>query len=191
MLKGRDKLAEFAERLPLRIGNLANGQLDECQELIEAVEATDHELFLYALLMVRDRLADSPFAAESRARVVLSGGASQLTGIPELATRILSRPVRIGRPLGFARLPAEVPTSTLSPAAAPAAALTIIDQMPTSLRSVACPFGLRSSQGRAHAPPLTLSFRSAQKSAYRTADCVGGWNGSALQLIWSGPGPGH
>ncbi|MEN3346775.1 MAG: cell division protein FtsA, partial [Bradyrhizobium sp.] len=35
--------------------------------------------------MVRDRLADSPFAAEPRARVVLSGGASQLTGIPELA----------------------------------------------------------------------------------------------------------
>ena len=31
--------------------------------------------------MVRDRLADSPFAAEPRARVVLSGGASQLTGI--------------------------------------------------------------------------------------------------------------
>src|ERR1700759_3620957 len=42
--------------------------------------------------MVRDRLADSPFAAEPRARVVLSGGASQLTGIPELATRILGRP---------------------------------------------------------------------------------------------------
>jgi cell division protein FtsA len=41
--------------------------------------------------MVRDRLADSPFAAEPRARVVLSGGASQLTGTVELATRILNR----------------------------------------------------------------------------------------------------
>jgi cell division protein FtsA len=39
-----------------------------------------------------------PFAAEPRARVVLSGGASQLTGIPELASQILGRPVRIGRP---------------------------------------------------------------------------------------------
>ncbi|MDH8206575.1 hypothetical protein QIG19_27855, partial [Klebsiella pneumoniae] len=39
--------------------------------------------------MVRDRLADSPFAAEPRARVVLTGGASQLTGIPDLASRIL------------------------------------------------------------------------------------------------------
>jgi cell division protein FtsA len=57
--------------------------------------------------MVRDRLADSPFAAEPRARVVLSGGASQLTGVPEFASRILGRPVRIGRPLGFGRLPGE------------------------------------------------------------------------------------
>ena len=51
--------------------------------------------------MVRDRLADSPFAAEPRARVVLSGGGSQLAGLPELATQIL------GRPLGFGRLPSE------------------------------------------------------------------------------------
>src|ERR1700682_6457327 len=55
--------------------------------------------------MVRDRLADSPFAAEPKARVVLSGGASQLTGTVELATQILGRPVRIRRPLGFWRLP--------------------------------------------------------------------------------------
>ncbi len=40
--------------------------------------------------MVRDRLADSPFAAELQGRVVLSGGASQLTGVPELAGRILA-----------------------------------------------------------------------------------------------------
>jgi cell division protein FtsA len=57
--------------------------------------------------MVRDRLKASPFAAEPRARVVLSGGASQLTGMVELATRVLNRPVRIGRPLGFGRLPNE------------------------------------------------------------------------------------
>jgi cell division protein FtsA len=64
--------------------------------------------------MLRDRLADSPFAAEPRARVVLSGGASQLTGIAELASRILSRQVRIGRPLGFARLPAEARTASFA-----------------------------------------------------------------------------
>ena len=64
--------------------------------------------------MVRDRLADSPFAAEPRARVVLSGGASQLTGIPELASQILKRPVRIGRPLGFGRLPSEAKSASFA-----------------------------------------------------------------------------
>ncbi len=57
------------------------------------------------LEMVRDRLAASPFAAEPRGRVILTGGASQLTGLTELAARILNRAVRIGRPLGLARLP--------------------------------------------------------------------------------------
>ena len=57
------------------------------------------------LEMVRDRLATSPFAAEPRGCVVLTGGASQLTGLPELAARILRRPVRIGRPLGISGLP--------------------------------------------------------------------------------------
>ena len=56
------------------------------------------------LEMVRDRLAASPFAAEPRARVILTGGGSQLTGLPELAARILNRPVRIGRPLGISGL---------------------------------------------------------------------------------------
>jgi cell division protein FtsA len=64
--------------------------------------------------MVRDRLADSPFAAEPKARVILSGGASQLTGICELATQILGRPVRIGRPLGFGRLPQEAKNASFA-----------------------------------------------------------------------------
>ena len=59
------------------------------------------------LEMVRDRLAASPFAAEPRGRVVLTGGACQLTGLPELATQMFGRPVRIGRPLGIAGLPEE------------------------------------------------------------------------------------
>jgi len=55
--------------------------------------------------MVRDRLAASSFAAEPRGRVILTGGASQMTGLSELAARILGRPVRIGRPLGISGLP--------------------------------------------------------------------------------------
>jgi cell division protein FtsA len=56
------------------------------------------------LEMVRDRLAASPLASEPRARVVLTGGGSQLTGLAELAAQIFNRPVRIGRPLGVAGL---------------------------------------------------------------------------------------
>ena len=49
--------------------------------------------------------------------------------------------------LAVARLSAEVPTAPLSPAAAPAAALSIVDQMPTSLRSELSPLGI-GQQGR-------------------------------------------
>ena len=46
------------------------------------------------------------------------------------------------------RLPAEVLTP-LTPTAAPAAALTIVDQMPTPFAVVACPLGSSVEQGRA------------------------------------------
>ena len=37
--------------------------------------------------------------------MVLTGGACQLTGITDLAARILGRQVRVGRPLGISGLP--------------------------------------------------------------------------------------
>lgn len=76
------------------------------------------------LEMVRDRLAVSPFAAEPRGRVILTGGGSQLSGIADLASRILRRPVRIGRPLGLAGLP----EAAKSPAFAVAAGLLVFPQ---------------------------------------------------------------
>lgn len=76
------------------------------------------------LEMVRDRLAASPFAAEPRGRVILTGGASQLTGLSEMAARMLGRPVRIGRPLGIAGLPDEAK----GPAFAVAAGLLVYPQ---------------------------------------------------------------
>jgi cell division protein FtsA len=92
----------------MSVPSAGNDELDDPQVVSRAtianiVRPRAEEIFE----MVRDRLADSPFAAEPKARVVLSGGASQLTGTLELATRILKRPVRIGRPLGFSRLPNE------------------------------------------------------------------------------------
>ncbi len=76
------------------------------------------------LEMVRDRLATSPFASEPRAHVILTGGASQLTGLPDLAARILNRPVRIARPLGIAGLP----DAAKGPAFAVAAGLLVYPQ---------------------------------------------------------------
>jgi cell division protein FtsA len=69
------------------------------------------------LEMVRDRLAASVFAAEPRGRVILTGGASQLNGLTELASRMLGRPVRIGRPLGIAGLPEAAKASAFAAAA--------------------------------------------------------------------------
>jgi cell division protein FtsA len=67
--------------------------------------------------MVRDRLAESPLASEPGARVVITGGASQLTGMPDLASQILNRPVRVGRPLGLGRLPNEAKNPSFAVAA--------------------------------------------------------------------------
>jgi len=77
------------------------------------------------LEMVRDRLAASPFAAEPRGRVILTGGASALTGLPDLASRILGRQVSLGRPLGISGLP----EAAKGPAFAVAAGLLVYPQM--------------------------------------------------------------
>lgn len=48
--------------------------------------------------MVRDSLVDAGFEKVAGQRVVLTGGASQLTGVRELAGSILDKQVRMGRP---------------------------------------------------------------------------------------------
>jgi cell division protein FtsA len=57
------------------------------------------------LELARDRLKAAGFSSEAGRRVVLTGGAAQLTGLPELARGILGGQVRIGRPLGIKGLP--------------------------------------------------------------------------------------
>ncbi len=48
---------------------------------------------------VRDMLDDSGFNSLAGRRVVLTGGASQMNGVRELATRLLEKQVRIGHPI--------------------------------------------------------------------------------------------
>jgi len=57
------------------------------------------------LELVRERLKSAGFATQAGRRVVLTGGASQLVGLPDLAKRILQGQIRIGRPLGIKGLP--------------------------------------------------------------------------------------
>ncbi|HZP19958.1 MAG TPA: cell division protein FtsA [Bauldia sp.] len=77
------------------------------------------------LELVRDRLNASGFAPLVGRRMVLTGGASQLTGLAEAARRILARNVRLGRPLGITGMP-EV---AKGPAFATAAGLLIYPQV--------------------------------------------------------------
>jgi cell division protein FtsA len=58
------------------------------------------------LEMIRDRLQRNGHLSAVGKRIVLTGGASQLTGLPDVARRVLARNVRIGRPMGVAGLPA-------------------------------------------------------------------------------------
>ncbi|MCW6511112.1 cell division protein FtsA [Lichenifustis flavocetrariae] len=75
------------------------------------------------LELVRDRLQSAGYAMQGR-RVILTGGASQLTGVAEVARRIISPHVRIGRPLGIQGLP----ESAKNPAFTAAVGLLIYPQ---------------------------------------------------------------
>lgn len=77
------------------------------------------------LEMARDMLGKSGFSEQVGKRVVLTGGASQLTGMAETARRMLGRNVRLGRPLGVAGLP----EAAKSPAFAGAVGLIIYPQV--------------------------------------------------------------
>ena len=56
--------------------------------------------------LLRRRLAASGIAAEVTQHLVLTGGGSQLTGLPELTANMFGRPVRLGRPRSLRGLPA-------------------------------------------------------------------------------------
>ena len=75
--------------------------------------------------MARDMLGRSGFSEAVGKRVVLTGGASQLTGLAEAARRMLGRNVRLGRPLGIAGLP----EAAKSPAFAASVGLIIYPQV--------------------------------------------------------------
>jgi len=76
------------------------------------------------LELARDRLMAAGLAAHVARRLVLTGGASQLNGLAELARAIVSPQARMGRPLGVEGLP----ESAKSPAFATSVGLMVYPQ---------------------------------------------------------------
>jgi cell division protein FtsA len=68
------------------------------------------------LELVRDRLKNAGFAANPASRFILTGGASQLTGMDGAAKRIFAGQVRVGRPLGIQGLPESAKSPSFSAA---------------------------------------------------------------------------
>jgi len=77
------------------------------------------------LELVRDRLKVAGFGPQAGRKLIITGGASQLTGMPEAARQIISSQVRIGRPLGIQGLP----ESAKNPAFAAAVGLLVYPQV--------------------------------------------------------------
>lgn len=94
------------------------------------------------LELIRDRIHKSGFSPVVGKRVVLTGGASQLVGMPETARKILARNVRVGRPLGVSGLPA----AAKGPAFSTAVGLMIYPQV-AELEQLATQSGLFSGFG--------------------------------------------
>ncbi len=121
MAKGLSTSLDAAERLKVMHGSALPGSADD-RDLVSIQpigEEGDVPLQIPRSMMtriiraridetlelLRDRLNKSGYGNAVGKRVVLTGGASQLAGLPEAARRILGRNVRIGRPLGVAGLP--------------------------------------------------------------------------------------
>lgn len=116
--RGLSTAVGHAERLKTLFGNALPSAADE-REMIDAPhigeEDDDHpnrvpRSYLISIIaprieetmeLVRDRIAASGIAHLAGQRIVLTGGASQLPGVRELASRVLGKQVRLGKPLGM------------------------------------------------------------------------------------------
>lgn len=122
LARGLSTRIEDAERIKVVHGSALSNLVDD-RELVPVppISEDDHEQPAQiprglvgkivrarveeTLEMIRDRIRASGFSPIVGKRVVLTGGASQLPGLPDLARQILARNVRIGRPMGIKGLP--------------------------------------------------------------------------------------
>lgn len=106
----------LAERIEVpRLGD--DGRLNAVrmprQRLVEIILPRIEEVFE----IVHGQLSASPLARVMPKRVVLTGGASQLHGVREVAGRVLGVPVRLGRPVMAENLGETLSTPAFSTAA--------------------------------------------------------------------------
>ena len=111
-----------AERLKVLYGKASPAQMDENEIIAVPPIGDDPHVMPYqisvaqlsqiirprieeTLEFVRDKINQSGFAGAVGKRIVLTGGASQLSGVSEVATRVLGANIRLGRPMGVAGLP--------------------------------------------------------------------------------------
>ncbi len=119
--KGLSTSIAHAERLKALYGN-CHGSPDDARELLAVplVGEAEHQIaqtprsHLISCIrprleeifeMAKDQLETAGLGNAGATRVVLTGGASQLGGVRELAAQILERPVRLGRPGSVIGLP--------------------------------------------------------------------------------------
>ncbi len=116
LARGLSTTAQHAERMKTLYGSAIPSPADE-REMVsvpqvgeagaDAIQQVPRSILIgiiqprveETLELVRERLRESGMAGIAGRRLVLTGGASQLTGVRELAARILDKQVRIGRPL--------------------------------------------------------------------------------------------
>jgi cell division protein FtsA len=119
--RGFSTSVAHAERLKALYGN-CQGSPDDERELLPVpqVGEDEHQIakmprsMLISIIrprleeifeLVKDRLETAGLGRAAGARVVLTGGGSQLGGVRELAAHMLERNVRLGRPGGMIGLP--------------------------------------------------------------------------------------
>ncbi len=121
LAKGLSTPLAHAERLKTLWGNVDTSPDDDRDMLpVPRVGEADHHLAKVPRSMVvniirprieetfeqiRDKLAESGLSAATGNRIVLTGGACQLPGLPHLASRILGHDVRVGRPMPVRGMP--------------------------------------------------------------------------------------
>jgi cell division protein FtsA len=118
LARGLSTSAVEAERLKTLHGSVLAGTSDEIDMVtVPAVHGGEHETANAVsrsaivrmirprvdeiLEVIRDRLHAANMLAAASRRIVLTGGAAQLTGLVELASRVFGTTIRIGRPLGM------------------------------------------------------------------------------------------